>query len=69
MITVLSPARFFSLKNAVQAMPEGGALTISAVADDGSVVISVHDTGEGVPEHMKDKIFSPLTTVKRTGQG
>ncbi|MGZ7194471.1 MAG: PAS domain S-box protein, partial [Halobacteriota archaeon] len=42
--------------NAAQAMPQGGALTISASAPDGSVEIKVSDTGVGIPKEMKDKL-------------
>ena len=55
--------------NAMQAMPEGGMLTISATADDRSVAIKVHDTGAGIPREMRDKLFSPLTTGKAKGTG
>ncbi|MGZ4883251.1 MAG: PAS domain S-box protein [Halobacteriota archaeon] len=55
--------------NAVQAMPNGGVLTISAAADDGSVAIHVTDTGVGIPADMRDKVFSPLTTGKAKGTG
>ncbi|MGZ4907996.1 MAG: PAS domain S-box protein [Halobacteriota archaeon] len=55
--------------NAMQAMPHGGTLTISAKADDGSVAIHVTDTGTGIPTKMRDKIFSPLTTGKAKGTG
>ncbi len=55
--------------NATQAMPEGGELTINAAVGDDAVTIIVHDTGEGVPENMKEMLFSPLTTGKAKGTG
>ncbi len=55
--------------NAVQAMPTGGELMIGATTDDHAVLITIHDTGDGVPENMKDTLFSPLTTGKAKGTG
>ena len=55
--------------NAVQAMPQGGTLTISASTPDGSVVIEVSDTGVGIPSGMKNKLFKPLITGKAKGTG
>jgi len=55
--------------NALQAMPEGGTLTIIVSAFDHGVAINVHDTGVGIPEEMKDKLFSPLITGKAKGTG
>jgi signal transduction histidine kinase len=55
--------------NAVQAMPNGGKLTLQAFRENGSVVITVEDTGVGIPEEFKSKMFQPLRTTKSKGQG
>jgi PAS domain S-box-containing protein len=66
---------FFNLfTNAVQAMPEGGKLTVRARSrklgkENPKVVIDVEDTGEGIPENIRTKIFRPLFTTKSKGQG
>jgi signal transduction histidine kinase len=55
--------------NAVQAMPEQGALTITAHREAANFVLTVADTGVGIPEEAKDKLFTPLFTTKAKGQG
>jgi signal transduction histidine kinase len=57
------------ITNAEQAMPDGGTITIKANKKDGTCFITVEDTGEGIPENIKDKIFTPLFTIKSKGQG
>jgi signal transduction histidine kinase len=55
--------------NSVQAMPGGGKLSIKSYQENQTVNILVSDTGVGIPEAMKSKIFQPLMTTKSKGQG
>lgn len=56
--------------NAVQAMPNGGQLTITAeVIDNNWVAVSVSDTGVGIPKENLPKVFEPLFTTKAKGIG
>jgi signal transduction histidine kinase len=57
------------ITNAVQAMQEEGKLTIEAIKKNDMVVLSVEDTGTGIPEEAKAKMFTPLFTTKSKGQG
>jgi signal transduction histidine kinase len=55
--------------NGVQAMPQGGLLTISARPENESVIAEVHDQGGGIPRDMHDKIFELYFTTKKEGSG
>jgi len=57
------------VKNSVEAMPEGGKLSIETCLRDDCIEIRISDTGKGIaPENLKD-IFSPFVTTKPTGTG
>ena len=55
--------------NAIQAMPNGGKLTVRATVNGGNVSIDIEDTGVGIPDRVKPNLFKPLFTTKSKGQG
>jgi signal transduction histidine kinase len=57
------------LLNAVQAMPDGGNVTLSVAQNDETVFAAVEDTGVGIPPENLAKIFQPLFTTKAKGIG
>jgi PAS domain S-box-containing protein len=50
--------------NAVDAMPQGGTLTLRTRQDGASVVVEVADTGTGMPPEVRDRVFDPFFTTK-----
>lgn len=57
------------IMNAIQAMPEGGSLTIHSFAKEDLVCVEVHDTGVGISEDDLPHIFKPFYTKKTGGSG
>ncbi len=55
--------------NAIQAMEQGGKLAVSADARDGTMVITVSDTGCGIEPESLDRVFDPYFTTKPEGTG
>jgi two-component system NtrC family sensor kinase len=57
------------LKNSLEAMPQGGQLTVSAAVRNRHLVLTVQDTGQGItPEHLKS-LFTPFFSTKEGGSG
>ena len=57
------------VKNAIDAMPNGGTLKIKSRSVKGEWKISFSDTGAGMPEEIKEKLGKPLFTTKAKGMG
>jgi len=57
------------IKNAIDAMPEGGKITIRMEDTLSDVIIVISDTGTGIREEDRAKIFEPFFTTKSIGQG
>jgi len=55
--------------NGVQAMPDGGTLTVSVRREEGIVVTEIRDTGSGIPKDVQEKIFELYFTTKKGGSG
>jgi signal transduction histidine kinase len=50
-------------------MPRGGKVTVTATSDDSRFLLSVEDTGIGIPEDRISRTFDPFFTTKSTGLG
>jgi len=57
------------IRNAIDAMPEGGVLTLGADSKESKTFIRVSDTGAGIPENVMDRLFEPFFTTKSKGMG
>jgi signal transduction histidine kinase len=58
------------IANALEAMPEGGAVRITAELEDGTAVVHVEDNGPGIPPEIRSQLFQPFVSAgKRNGLG
>ncbi|MCB9384805.1 MAG: hypothetical protein H6509_09325 [Bryobacterales bacterium] len=55
--------------NGLQAMPEGGALTLALTRSGRDWLLSIRDEGAGIPDHVREKIFQLYFTTKGKGSG
>lgn len=60
--------------NAAHAIPEGMAdrnqiRIVTRAGDAGTAIVEVHDTGSGIPEHLRGRVFDPFFTTKSVGSG
>jgi len=56
-------------KNAIEAMPSGGTLTVETSDTENEIIICISDTGVGIPKEHMEKIFTPFFTTKQVGKG
>jgi signal transduction histidine kinase len=57
------------LLNARDAMPQGGAVSISTIRQNGSAILQVRDNGAGIDAETIDKVYDPFFTTKGIGKG
>lgn len=57
------------IKNSIEAMPDGGPITVSSGIDGEYVYLTVEDSGSGMSEKDLEKVFSPFYTTKEKGCG
>ena len=55
--------------NALEAMPDGGSLTLEAAAIEGELRVEVSDTGPGIAAEIRQELFKPYFSTKRRGTG
>jgi signal transduction histidine kinase len=68
-VSALRDALSNLLLNALQATPPGGRVELIAVRSDGELVISVQDSGSGVPVDLRERIWEPFFTTRQRGTG
>jgi signal transduction histidine kinase len=66
---LLKQAMLNVVVNAIQAMPEGGELRFDASANEETAELRISDSGEGIPDELREKIFRLYFTTKRQGSG
>jgi signal transduction histidine kinase len=57
------------ISNAIEAMPDGGEIEITASRDGRRVVVRIDDTGPGIPETVRSRLFQPFVTSAKNGLG
>jgi len=68
-VDVMKQAILNVIINGMQAMPQGGTLTISLRRDEDSVITEIRDQGVGIPHELQEKIFELYFTTRKGGSG
>ena len=68
-LDVMKQAILNVIINGMQAMPQGGTLTISVWRDEDSVITEIRDQGVGIPHELQEKIFELYFTTRKGGSG
>jgi signal transduction histidine kinase len=68
-VDVMKQAILNVIINGMQAMPQGGTLTISAQRDEDNVITEIRDQGVGIPHELQEKIFELYFTTRKGGSG
>jgi len=66
---LLSQVWMHLIRNAIQAMEYRGTLSLRTETRDGTISISIVDSGPGIPEEIQDRIFAPFFSTKKSGEG
>jgi signal transduction histidine kinase len=57
------------ISNAIEAMPSGGQISVSAIRNGDGFLVEVRDTGPGIPEIVRARLFQPFVTSGKNGLG
>jgi signal transduction histidine kinase len=68
-VSALRDALSNLLLNALQATPQGGRVELIAASANGDLLISVQDSGSGVPADLRERIWEPFFTTRQRGTG
>ena len=61
-----------NLKNAKEAMPDGGSINVKLYKNDSNAMVEINDAGKGIPAHIRENIYKPFFTYGKenaTGLG
>ncbi len=67
--TQLKQALLNLILNSLEAMPDGGALTIGVSRQNNALAVTIHDTGPGIPPEIMQRLAEPFVTSKEHGTG
>jgi signal transduction histidine kinase len=57
------------IRNALQAMDYSGSIALRSGVRDGEAFVEIEDSGHGIPDEIKERVFEPYFTTKPGGEG